>query len=549
MIDGEASRWDDISFAIPLRYYDHQLEWTRYILMRESSTLQRAGVYDIIFLSMFSYHIDTTWLWAFCERWNYSTNSLFVDDRELTPTLWEVRQLTGLPIFGHYYDEFIVSDEDFMDTSYFTPSLRRVYEIFYQLRGTFPSVPLRRWIIYFTDRLRSRFSGPASVRDPFGTGQSGVFFEGPKPTQDLMCSHDLDRETYLTAFLSWWICFFILPSSSAYHLRPSVFVMASMIARGERVSLAVPVLANIYRGLRGLTSSRRPSHCRELIPWHLVSGWLHMHWSGLYHPLMARDMREELPILGDLAGVQPTAMSPENARHLFHRSRDHLRFAHSRLATHHVTETIHRSVTDSRVPYGGMSLIRERPDDLDYLISIRQGFLPLRLGDHIFIEPYSPHRCAHQFGLDQDIPAPHFRPTAMAADLEGLGWCYTHLFRMETDTRCHMVSITRAPTFSRRYIQWYHSAIRSYQSYPPSTVIHSTCPRGGGTSQSLVDLAATDYSPFPAIDMAPADFLGLDSRFSRLPARTLLTGISIHPFMSHSLLLHGHFDHFGLFCL
>jgi hypothetical protein len=108
IIDGEAYRWDTAPFITPLECHDYQLEWTRYVLMREETMLDRAGIYDLVFLSMFHYHIDTPWLRAFCERWNYSTNTLFTDDRELTPTLLEIQQLTGLPIFGHFYDEFMV---------------------------------------------------------------------------------------------------------------------------------------------------------------------------------------------------------------------------------------------------------------------------------------------------------------------------------------------------------------------------------------------------------------------------------------------------------
>jgi hypothetical protein len=103
------------------------------------------------------------------------------------------------------------------------------------------------------------------------------------------------------------------------------------------------------------------------------------------------------------------------------------------------------------IPSSDLSSIRARPTDLEYLISIRQGFLPLRLCSYLFIEPYSPHRCAHQFGLDQDIPAPHLCPISLAADLEGIGWCYTHFFWLGTDTRYQMVSTSRASTFSRRY--------------------------------------------------------------------------------------------------
>jgi hypothetical protein len=84
IIDGEASRWTSAPFVAPLECHSYQLEWTRYILMREEAVLERTGIYDSIFLLMFRYHIDTPWLWALCERWNYSTNTLFIDDRELT---------------------------------------------------------------------------------------------------------------------------------------------------------------------------------------------------------------------------------------------------------------------------------------------------------------------------------------------------------------------------------------------------------------------------------------------------------------------------------
>jgi hypothetical protein len=142
MIDGEASRWTDTDFSLPLRYHGHQLDWTRYILARERDILCSSGVYSCIFLSMFWYHIDTPWLHAFCERWNY-TNTLFIDDLELTPTLWEIHQLTGLSVFGHYYDEFFLSDDDLRDSSLHPASLREVYKIYDQLRGKHLSVPFR----------------------------------------------------------------------------------------------------------------------------------------------------------------------------------------------------------------------------------------------------------------------------------------------------------------------------------------------------------------------------------------------------------------------
>jgi hypothetical protein len=205
-----------------------------------------------------------------------------------------------------------------------------------------------------------------------------------------------------------------------------------------------------------------------------------------------------------------------------------LRFSRDRSVARGVARVADRMVIDSRVHSSDPSSIRAKPTDLEYLISIRQGFLPLRLGSYMFLEPYSPHRCAHQFSLDQDIPAPLLRPISLTADLEGIGWCYTHIFRLGTDTRYQMVSTSRTSTFSRRYQQWYYEAIHSYQSYTPPVVARSTCPRDrhallGGT-------VSRDHSSFPDIAIEPVDFQGLDSRFSHSSVRTILTGMFHHPF-------------------
>jgi hypothetical protein len=120
-----------------------------------------------------------------------------------------------------------------------------------------------------------------------------------------------------------------------------------------------------------------------------------MHWSGSYDPGMAIALCGRLPLLSDLAGVQLASLTPEAARYRFFRSRDHLQFSRDRLAARRVVRVADRVVIDSNVSSSDPSSIRARPTDLEYLISIRKGFLPLRLDSYMFIEPYSPHRCAH----------------------------------------------------------------------------------------------------------------------------------------------------------
>jgi hypothetical protein len=148
-----------------------------------------------------------------------------------------------------------------------------------------------------------------------------------------------------------------------------------------------------------------------------------MHWSGVYHPSLSSDLRAGLPILSDLAGAEPVSLTPKDARFRFYCSRDHLGLARTRLAAHHLTRTAYRSLIDVTPSFRDSSSLKGQPDDLDYFISIRHGFLSLHIGNYAFIEPYSSHRCAHQFGLDQDVPALLLCPESLVADLKGLGWC------------------------------------------------------------------------------------------------------------------------------
>jgi len=544
MVSGRVSTWDSSLLRIPLRRHRRQVEWTRYILKRERDILRSAGIYDLIYLSLFDYSVDTSLLHAFSERWSYTTNTLLLDDREMTLTLWELRQLTGLPITGQYcYDEFEISGDDLADPIKFPDSLRSIYEIYDTLRGHHSHVPFRYWIAHFTSGCPSpAFQGPVPVEDPLGIGSPLVHYRGDFPPQRSICFPSFDRETYLTAFLSWWICYFLLPTAPIYTIRPSAFVMASRMARGQRVSLVVPVLANIYRGLRGLVSSRDPSSCRELIPYHFIAGWIHMHFLGLYRPAaLPESMRLTLPLLAEIAGTTATIHHPEGARFRFYDCKKHLRPPKARFSTLYSGRLTDRLITDEIPPFGGSSIVW-RHDDFEYLVSIRCGFLPLRFGCHAVIEPYSPHRCAHQFSLDQDIPLMLRRPPYLAVDMVGLGWCYSFLFRSQTESHCQMVSCTRTFMFSQGYQEWYFSLITAYQSVPPRAMVGTVCPSSGGVRKrvllSIDEPESTDDGLFPSVRGGPLDFQGLDSRFSFIPFRSFIAGTYFYPIMIYLFLKH-----------
>lgn len=142
--------------------------------------------------------------------------------------------------------------------------------------------------------------------------------------------------------------------------------------------------------------------------------------------------------------------------------------------------------------------------EAEFLVSIRHGLLPLRLGDRIILEPYMPHRCAHQFGLDQDIPAMIYSSSAISADLEGFARCWATFLRTGTGSRFLMPKTARVATFTAFYCRWFHDLVQQCQSHPPPYLVSITCPaRGDPTRRRSV----------PALQRAP-DFQGF---YSLLP--------------------------------
>lgn len=54
-----------------------QVDWIRYVLRRHRVLLQKIGIYEPVFLSLFRYRWDFTVLRAFAERWSYTSNTLW----------------------------------------------------------------------------------------------------------------------------------------------------------------------------------------------------------------------------------------------------------------------------------------------------------------------------------------------------------------------------------------------------------------------------------------------------------------------------------------
>ncbi|KAI5340164.1 hypothetical protein L3X38_019438 [Prunus dulcis] len=109
-----------------------------------------------------------------------------------------------------------------------------------------------------------------------------------------IADEDMDK-SYLAAFLACWLCKFVFPKDDVILIKPGVFKVASRMAHGVSFSLAVPVLARIYKGLNDISSADDPGNCTTVLPFHYVYGWLgeyfNTHFTSSFEksiPIMAR---------------------------------------------------------------------------------------------------------------------------------------------------------------------------------------------------------------------------------------------------------------------
>lgn len=91
-----------------------------------------------MFLSLFSYDWDANFLRSLVERWNYVSNTIFLEDRELTITPIDLNRLSGLPIFSIPYDEYIPTAHNLLPSvaggsKYISGTLRHVFRIYSEL--------------------------------------------------------------------------------------------------------------------------------------------------------------------------------------------------------------------------------------------------------------------------------------------------------------------------------------------------------------------------------------------------------------------------------
>ncbi|KAL0349733.1 UNVERIFIED_CONTAM: hypothetical protein Sradi_4122500 [Sesamum radiatum] len=237
--------------------------------------------------------------------------------------------------------------------------------------------------------------GDIAIHERWSTAEEALFAK-------LCIERSLKEEVYLAAYLACWLCVFVLPGKDVNSIRPSTFKMASLMANGRRVNLAIPVLASIYEGLNTVATSPKPAGMSHSFHIHFVYAWLAYYFKTHYS------------VWQELRGPKMTRFSGEGGAKYYEP-----REARKRI---HKAEFVSLAC-NMLVKDGSFKFVDDgHAEGLDhsYFVAIRSSYFTLRQGGRFIIEPYNPHRFGRQFGYYQDVPGTLRYDTRVASLEEGL---------------------------------------------------------------------------------------------------------------------------------
>ncbi|KAL0445886.1 UNVERIFIED_CONTAM: hypothetical protein Slati_1716500 [Sesamum latifolium] len=105
IVEGGAN-WDgDLRYTGEFHYIKGCWEWTKDVLSCCGDKLRFIKVYDAVYALLFTSDYNSDIIKAFCEAWCPLTNTLLTSAEELSILLWDLHDLTRLPLMSCLYDE------------------------------------------------------------------------------------------------------------------------------------------------------------------------------------------------------------------------------------------------------------------------------------------------------------------------------------------------------------------------------------------------------------------------------------------------------------
>ncbi|XP_070043197.1 uncharacterized protein [Nicotiana tomentosiformis] len=299
-------------------------------------------------------------------------------------------------------------------------------------------------------------TSPKLNRNPYENSDASFLpqtNEKNAPFVEFGVEESLRAKTYLAAFLAYWLCKFMFLNKKIDYICASVFKIASLMAHGEKFSLAVPILVSIYHGLKEISTSQDLGACKELFPIHYVYGWI-----GAYFDTYSR--------------VEPPQRGPQICKVSGEKMAKHFDLSNAQSG---FNKLVHDNFTIWSCYKGGNYILpivtNNRTLGATFFISLCSIFITLRHDDGHIVESYSPHRFSHQFGFCQDYPGNLIeRPYDGSLKMLVQFW----------DSRVHLGGLSKViipmcpseegPLMTREYVDWW-SARRVHSSRQSTHII------------------------------------------------------------------------------
>ncbi|KAL0439241.1 UNVERIFIED_CONTAM: hypothetical protein Slati_2407100 [Sesamum latifolium] len=217
--------------------------------------------------------------------------------------MWDLHDLAGLPMTGCLYDKVVPSaleltDADEKGGRFIPRSSKYLLYAYHLLQDAdddrYSNMSIDKWVKFWSKKAIKYYLSPPckekktvrpksthnrlgdiTTHKRWSTAEEALF-------ENLCIEGNLKEEVYLVAYLVCWLCTFVLPGKDVNSIHPITFKMASMMASGRRVSLAIPVLTSIYEGLNTITISSRPARMSPSFPVHFVYAWLTSYFKTHY---------------------------------------------------------------------------------------------------------------------------------------------------------------------------------------------------------------------------------------------------------------------------
>ena len=192
-------------------------------------------------------------------------------------------------------------------------------------------------------------------------------------------------ETILAAFLSCWLCTFILPVRDASCIRPGTFGVGSFMASGVGYCLPTAILAGVYKGFNEISGSSHHGRGAGHFPAHFLYAWLAKNFD-VYE--LVGEASSSPGIMKFSSIRQAKSFQLEEARELIGSGRG---FCWHSSIINRLKETL---VDDDKLSRA----------DFAYFVNIHSGFVSYRCEDSFVMEHYYPDQFSRQFGFHQDVP-------------------------------------------------------------------------------------------------------------------------------------------------